>query len=144
MDSTPVVTALRAARDCAVVMRDNAMFILDELEDVGMDEGLRVRTEAVSRALLGSSHDVTSELFEMEDLLTAESSADEIEARIDRLVRWLKEDMEQLHLLVTTLDAASHENPANQLGFVLVVESAANVLQAFVTFRSAAEARSPD
>jgi hypothetical protein len=86
----------------------------------------------VCRALIGTKHDVISELFELDDLLRpAGASSSEIAFRLNRIIRWLWEDVSRMHEFVMALDSAKKQNPAFAPAYVLVAESATNILNAF-------------
>lgn len=131
---------MSAARDCAMVMLETADYIQAELPNVQIDKALQSLTKTVCSALIGTKHDVISELFEIDDLLSpGGASSSEIASRLDRIIRWLWEDVSGMHKLVMALDSAKKRNPAFALAYVLVAESATNVLNAFNRTRAAAD-----
>lgn len=140
MDSKAVLAAMGAIRDCALAMMGNASYIQQELPRVEMTGELRVRTAEVCESLIGTKHDVISELFELDELLQTEADWAVVSSRIDRAVRWLGEDISQMHALVLALREASQKNDEYTLALVLVQESAANIVNAFNRAKAAAEA----
>ena len=122
---------MAAARECAVQMFQNAMFIQGELPNVEMPDELRARTEQVCTELIGTKHDVISELFELDELLGTQDSEADIGSRVNRIVTWMGLDMVQMHEVVSALHSASREDPDYAVAFALVAESAANIVNAF-------------
>ena len=130
--------ALARIRDCAAAMLANAMYVERELPNVTLPPELRKRTEGVASALVGTKHDVFSEIAEYDDLVEAGAAEAELDRRLERMVRWIGEDVEELAALVRALEEAHRNDPEVGASYVLVTESAANVLQAFGRVREAA------
>jgi len=55
------------------------------------------------------------------------------------ILRWLADDISQIHQLVTSLEAASLLDPECSSAYVLVAESAVNILNPFNRARAAAD-----
>ena len=127
------------ARNCALVMLESATYIQSELANVRMNDALRAQTEQVCTALVGTKHDIISELFELDELLGSEASASIINSRVHRIVQWFQDDITHMHQLVTALESASKQEPACGLAYILVAESATNILNAFDRTRAAAD-----
>lgn len=108
MDKSAIDEVMNAAHDCAMIMLETANYIQGELPNVHMDEALQTQAEEVCNALIGTKHDVISGLFEIDDLLrpTGASSA-EITSRLERIIRWLREDVSRMHELVMALDSVN-------------------------------------
>ncbi len=121
---------MNEARECALVMLESSEYILKELPNVKMSAALSDRTKEICAALNGTKHDVMSELFELDELVASAADDAVVNDRIDRVVRWLHDDIPALHALVTALDAAAKEDPACEPAYFLVSESATNVLNA--------------
>ncbi len=130
---------MTAARDCALVMLESATYIQRELPNVQMDDSIRATTEELCSALVGTKHDMFTEAFELDELLAAEASESDILVRVNRIVQWLWQDVERMHQLVTALESASKRDPAFGLAYLLIAESATNILQAFNRTRAAAD-----
>ena len=126
-----VRAVMAAARDCAMEMLQNASFIQGELPELDMPDELRARTEKVCTELIGTKHDVISELFELDELLGTQDSEADVGSRVNRIITWMGLDMVQLHELVSALHSASREDPDYGIAFVLVAESAASIVNAF-------------
>jgi hypothetical protein len=136
------VSALQAliaeARNCATAMLDNAMYISDELANVSMSDALRARTQKICDSLISTKHDVIHELFELDELVASDPSASAIPRYVERIVAWLGEEVTPMHELVMALDSSCKKDPAYTAAYVLVVESAANILDRFNRTKAAA------
>ena len=139
MNVKAVRSAMRAARNCAMVMVESATYIRGELSKVHLSPALRVETERVCADLVGTKHDVISEMADLDQLLGSKTSDETIAARFDRMVRWLDEDVDKMHALVTALEARSNQQAEYTAAYILIAESAANVRRAFARTREAAE-----
>lgn len=139
MNESAIHTVMAEARNCALVMLENATYIQGELADVQMDDALRAQTEQVCSALVDTKHDVISELFELDELLGAETPESVILSRVDRIAQWLQNDIARMHQLVKALERACEQEPAYGLAHVLVAESATNILRAFNDTRAAVD-----
>ena len=130
-----------ATRKCAMQMLSNAMYVLDELPNVKMSDGLRKQTQDVCNGLIGTKHDLITELFDLDDLVATEASDAQVGERVERIVQWAFEDLTKLHQVVTALDEASKQNDLEfGSASLLVMESAGNILNAFHPMRAAADA----
>ncbi len=139
MNTAAVQTLMNEARSCAMAMLDTGTYIQRELPNVHMDDALRTETERVCGELIGTKHDIISELFELDDLLGGEATEAVVISRAARLVQWIWDDVNQVHKLVTALEEASKRNSAFGLAYVLVAESGVNILQPFCRAKAAAD-----
>jgi hypothetical protein len=128
-----------ATRECALQMMSNAAYILDELPNVRMPPELLERTRSVCNDLVGTKHDLISEIHEIDDLAGADASVAHIGQRVELIVGWVRDDLVRLHELVSALDAASRQDETYGLAGLLVMESATNLFNAFDPMQSAAE-----
>lgn len=126
-----VRAVMAAARGCAMEMIKNGSFIEGELPKVEMPDELRAMTERVCSELLGTKHDVISELSELDELLGTKDSETDVGARVNQIVTWMGLDIMQVHELVSALHSASRENADYAAAFALVAESGANIMNAF-------------
>ena len=140
MNSSAVQEALSAIRDCALVMLENASYIQRELPNVEIADPLKSQTTEVCDALVGTKHDIISELFEIHDLLGSDAESAVISSRLTRSIRWLGEDISTLHQVVMALRADSQKDQSHALALILVEESAANILSAFNRAKAAVDA----
>ncbi len=140
MNSSAVQEALAAIRDCALIMLGNASYIQRELPNVEIADPLKSQTTEVCDALVGTKHDIISELSEIRELLESDAEAAVISSRLTRSIRWLWEDISRLHQVVMALRADSQKNESHTLALILVEESAANILSAFNRAKAAVDA----
>jgi hypothetical protein len=140
MNSSAVPGAISAIRDCALIMLENASYIQRELPNVEMLEALRLQTAEVCESMVGTKHDVISELFEIDELLKLKTNWAVVSPRIDRVIRWLWEDISKMHQVVMALLEDSQKNESHTLSLILVQESAANIINAFNCARAAVDA----
>lgn len=120
---------LSVAAAAAHAMLANATYVLRELPGIGVGEPHRKSIAAVCSALVGTKHDVISELGELRDLDEPATST-LVQHLVERTARWLAEDLPQLHAVVEALAAARASDANAGIAYVLVAESAANVLRA--------------
>lgn len=126
------------AHACAMQMLENAAYIERELPKIDIAEETRRQILDACQGLLGTKHDVISELSELDDL-DFWPGADEIQNRVKRIAGWSAEELPKLHGLVQALQVGSSQNRGSGLAFLLVAESATNVLKAFSEMSDAAE-----
>ncbi len=140
MTAEDVRTVMAEAGRCALVMLENASYIERELPYVRLPDDLRAQISDLCSSLTSTKHDVFSELFELDEILAASTvDASIIASRIERIVRWLSEDLPRMHELVMALRASSDRDVQYTGACVLVTESAANILRAFDWVRSAVD-----
>ena len=116
-------------RECAVQMINNALYIQKELPNVVMSDELRQRTVGLCAALIGTKHDLITEIFELDERMQSGASNAEVLRRIDRMVRWAEEDALKMHEVVMELSAASEKDVMKAGACLLVSESAVNILR---------------
>lgn len=119
-------------------MLDNGAFIQKELGSIDVSDRLRGAISDVCSALMATKHDVISELIEL-DGLGATPEAAVVQDRVDRIFQWLSEEIPKLHELVMSLESASKEEPRHGIAYILVAESATNVLRSFGSMADALE-----
>ena len=115
-------------RECAVQMMMNAIFIQQELPNVRMSDELRRRTEKLCSVLIGTKHDLVTEIFELDEALEAGAGNVEVLRRINRMVQWAGEDALKMHEIVMALAADAQKDVMNGGAYLLVSESAVNIL----------------
>ena len=128
-----------SARECAMQMLQNGTYMQKELSNVAMSEELRRQAEEVCGQLIGTKHDVMTELFDLKDLVGTDAPDEKVAERVMRIVQWALDDLRQLHAVVTALEEESRQDAGVTLASILVMESAGNILQAFGQMKSAAE-----
>jgi hypothetical protein len=138
MDESAVQAVMTEFRNCALVMLESATYIQSELANVRMNDALRGQTDELCTALVSTKHDVISELFAVDELLGSEAWASLIGSRVERIVQWFRDDLTRMHRLVIALESASKQDPECVSAYILVAESATNILHAFGRTRAAA------
>jgi hypothetical protein len=128
---------MEAARECALQLIRHAAFIERELSAVSWDEGMLAATQELCEQLESTGHDTISELITLQGSPALEPAA--LGAAAERILEWLSDDILRLHDLVGTLEAAAGRGPGNAAAYILVAESAANILDAYNQAADAAE-----
>jgi hypothetical protein len=131
LNEDDIRAVMNAAGNCMLVMLENASFIQEELPNVTLDDTLRARAQDICSSLVGTRHDISTELDEFSELLNDPSSSEKILMRIERIIIWIRKDIFQMHELVTVLAAAAKRDPACGSAYFLIAESATNILHAF-------------
>ena len=144
MSSSAVQEALSAIRDCALIMLENASYVQRELPNVVVADPLKSQTAEVCDAMVGTKHDIISELSEIDELLKSDAESPIISSRLARSIRWLWEGISRLHEVVMALRADSQKDKNYTLALILVEESAANILNAFNRAKAAVDAAASD
>ena len=116
-------------------MMRNADFIQAELPTLGLNDSLARPIQDACDSLLATKHDVVSEVHELADASVAADRA----RRVDRIARWLGEEAPKLHAVMTALQAAADADPRAGSAFVLVAESAVNVMRSLAAVNAAAQ-----
>jgi hypothetical protein len=130
-----------ATRECAMQMMTNGQYVLGELPNVKMSDGLRKQTQDVCNGLIGTKHDLITELFDLDDLAATDATDAQVGERVERIMQWAFEDLRKLHEVVTALDEASKQNDLEfGSASLLVMESAGNILHAYQPMQTAADA----
>jgi hypothetical protein len=132
--------ALTAIYDCTPIILANASYILAELPNERLPEPLRQYITGQCDALLSTRHDLMTELAEIED----QRDPGVILARMKRMIAWLEEDLSALYLDITELQEFSNKNPETAPAYILVAESATNILNAFQRAKTAVDSISID
>lgn len=128
-----------AAAAAALEMLENASYIKRELPSIGLSEPQVSAIERICSALVGTKHDVINEVHELAER-GDDAALETIRMRVERIVSWLGEDLPQLHAVVKGLEAAGATDPASNLAWFLVSESAVNVYRSVTRAREAADA----
>lgn len=123
-----VLEFLGHTRECAVQMMMNAMYIQGELSNVRMSDELRERTEKLCSVLIGTKHDLVSEIFELDERLGSGAGNEEVLRRVNRMVQWAGEDTLKMHEVVMALEAELERGVMDGGAYLLVSESAVNIL----------------
>jgi len=62
------------ACECAVQMMQNAIYVQKELPNVQMSDALRRQAGEICDQLIGTKHDLITELFDLDELLPTDAS----------------------------------------------------------------------
>jgi hypothetical protein len=131
-------------RECAVQMMMNAIYIQGELSNVRMSDELRQRTVDLCGTLIGTKHDLVTEIFELDEVLEAGASNEVVLRRVNRMVQWAGEDTLKMHEIVMALAEDAKKDVMNVGAYLLVSESAVNILNPLHEMRQlAAQLREP-
>jgi hypothetical protein len=138
-------TFASAAQSCAMQMMSNAAYIQTELPNLTPPEGTKEKIAALCESLIATKHDVISELFELSEVSEASSSQSNIVKRVEMIIQWLGETIMEMHQVVQSLQTVSESDVQFFGSWLLVVESANNILEPFNRASQAADAlqRSP-
>jgi len=120
-----------AAQNCAMQMMSNAVYIQTELPSLTLPEGMSEQIAKLCDSLIATKHDVVSELFELSEVSESSNSPGEIKKRVERIIRWLWETIQEINEVVQSLQTASETDEQFSIGWLLVVESATNILNSF-------------
>jgi hypothetical protein len=133
MNDSEIRAAMGKARTCAMVMLESAIYIERELPNVQLDEALLSQARQVCSDLIGTKHDIISDLFELNDEWGAfpAPGLPNVLSTMERLTSWMWEDISKMDQLVSALDAAAKRDPTYGLAYLLIAECATNVLNAF-------------
>ena len=80
--------------------------------------------------MAGTRHDLITELFDLDDLVASDPTDERVGERVERIVQWARVDVARLCDVVAARDTDSKRDPDIEVAHVLVMESAANLLQA--------------
>jgi len=137
MNESAIQVAMSEARACASTMLHASQYMKKELSGSSLASPLRMRIAGACDALAGTKHDIDTELEELGELLAGRADEAVLRRRLERIARWLREDVDRMHGLVTAFDAEPAQVPAVGLAFVLVAESAAGILKAYTAVQDA-------
>jgi hypothetical protein len=126
-----------AARECAMQMMLNATYIQRELPTLDLPEQINAKIKTMCDSLIDTKHDVMTELFELAD--ETQTDASKVPGKVQRIVQWLSEPIGEMHQLVIDLQASPETNSRLFTTFLLVTESATNILNAFNAVSMAAD-----
>ncbi len=129
-----------AAQSCAMQMMSNAAYIQTELPSLTLPKEAKDQITTLCDSLIGTKHDVVSELFELSEVSESSNSPAEIKNRVERIIRWLWETIMEMNEVDQSLQTASETDAKFSIGWLLVVESATNILNPFNRASEAADA----
>jgi hypothetical protein len=113
---------------CAIQMMKNAAYIQKELPALEMPDSLRDQIAKLCSDLIGSKHDLLNEVVELEEAMVADAGLDRIINRVKMIFGWIQDDISSIHQCVEAVNEAVKCGTAPGIVAMLVVESAANIL----------------
>jgi hypothetical protein len=123
---------LKEAWDYAETMLYNAQYIERELPNVTLPDDLHAQITGLCSSLIGTNFDIYTERTELSDILSSsQPDSAVVAAYVERIVKWLGEDIPKLTEIATALGDASRHNPNYMLASILIMESANNILTSF-------------
>lgn len=139
-----LIVFLAAARHCAMEMAGNAEYIRKELPRVELPPGLEEILVDACDQLVSAKFDTFSDLSALDDLLGTGPVSPEVLAKASRILGHLDTEVLSLHPAVMTLQEAAEEDSRYSLAFLLVAESAVNLLNAHGGIPRIGDGRSGD
>jgi hypothetical protein len=112
---------------CAMQMMGNAAYIQKHLPELEMPDSLRDQIAKLCSDLIGSKHDLVSEVIELEEALVADASLDRITSRVKMILRWIQDDVASIRQCVEAINEAVGNGTASSGVALLVMESAVNI-----------------
>lgn len=116
------------AHACAMQMMENATYILKELPPLDMPDSLRKQIETLCAGLITTKHDLIHEIDELDEFLVSKTY--QIEPWMDRIRRWIIEQMASVDQCIQDVTEAVGRGTADSLVSMLLMESACNILNA--------------
>lgn len=144
MDGTQYQNFLVLAQVAAIVMRENAEYMKQELPRVDLPEGMRTKIEESCELLIGTQENALSAIKALENDRESSASASKQSARGEQLLDQLFAPLADLHPTIETLQELSQQDSRFLLASVLVSESAANILRRFAQAKEAFQSWSAD
>ena len=122
-----------------MAMFDNGTFIQQQLVNVHLDELTQKSLEDICSKLIGTRYEVMDEIDELNDLLTDKNADKRMVTVLNRIIPWFYDDLMELHRIVKTLEVSSENDAKFSSAYILVTESAMNILKTFNEAKIAAD-----
>lgn len=119
---------INKSQTCAQELFSNAEYIESELPKVEITDNLRQMTLRICSALKATRGEI---FIELQSWKSVSLSHQEYTNRAENIVSLLSKDLNQLHVLATSIRAQSDINQKFRLASMLIGESATNIYQAF-------------
>lgn len=121
------------AQNCALSMSDNAAYVLKELPRVGLDHFTHEYAVACCLEFVDTQQKIRDDLISyLERERDYSVSEERLRETSQRIFGRIREATRKMHLLVKDLEERSGRNPVEYgLAYLLVAESATNVLNSF-------------
>jgi len=130
---------LSEAQDCAVAMKNTAAYIENELPNVSIEEPTLSKLIALLPRLAGTGHTVYESVTLLHALQIPAGKKIDQRGLISDVVQRTSSVLLELNEIVGSLSEASQRDPTRSLAFVLVAESAVNILNPFHRASAAAD-----
>jgi hypothetical protein len=128
---------LAETRDFAIQMMQNAAYIQKELPTLEMPDDLRTNIGKLCDELIGTKHDLMHEIFEASEWL--ESDPDRFELWRELIRPWILDVIMSINECVEAVQEAAENGSTSPLVSLLVMESAANILNTAPAFPEVSE-----
>jgi hypothetical protein len=136
-DTQTIRCYLAETRDFAIQMMQNAAYIQKELPSLEMPDDLRTSIGKLCDELIGTKHDLMHEIFEASEWL--ESDPDRFKLWRELIRSWILEVIMTINECVKAVQEAVKNGSASPLVSLLVMESAANILNTAPAFPAVSE-----
>jgi hypothetical protein len=113
---------------CAMQMMANSCYIQKELPGLEMPDPLRDQIATLCSDLIGSKHDLISEVFELEEIMATDANLDRIIRRVNMIFGWIQNDVSSIHQCVEAVNEAVNGGTVDPMVAILIMEAAANIL----------------
>ena len=123
-------TLIAAAHHCAMEMMNNALYIRKEIPGVEFPPGIKETLSGACGAMLEAKLDLVSDLHALDEQVVAPLESVLCSSAFHRILARLDEAALLLHPAVVALKEAAGLEKRFQLTYLLVAESAVNVLNA--------------
>ena len=132
MSASALSQFMSAAATCTYSMLKSADYIQGELPQLKVSEAMGEQIMDVCEHLVGTKHDVQTEISDLGELDAAVDS-EVVQGRVRRIEAWLSEEIPRLHAVVTALE------PTGSVAYILVAESVVNIMNSFREVRDAGD-----
>jgi hypothetical protein len=139
IDRSVVRTVMDETLECARWMVDSAIFITSELPNVQIDDSLRAATTTLCSHLVDAKQNAVNGIHGLDELLRDDPSDERIMWSVRFIVSGLRHAIVRMHELVESLRAAAERDPACSGAYILVAESAVNIMKPFNRASAAAD-----
>jgi hypothetical protein len=126
----PLIAFFAAARHCAMEMAGNALYIRNELPRVALPPGVEEILNDACDELVSAKFDLFSDLSDLDDLLGTDPVHPAVLPKATHILEQLDAAAVLLQSVVMMLREAAAEDSRYHLAFLLVAESAVNMLNA--------------
>lgn len=130
MNLSAALAVAASLRRCGIQMRQNAAYVCKEIEALSVDPKLAMEIRNVWAGLDEEGAVTINEAHELGEHVHAGASEQQLIAIAQRITGNVREELMNLHTLVTRLDEIAKGDRRSVL-YILVAESAVNILKEF-------------